>query len=129
IRDLEQGMGNGCRPTQLGNFDASDVDAVVRTHIDIIVLAMACGKSHVATLCIGNGNDQTQYTVDGQRMERFHHISHRVRSDGADGDAIPNADQLHHRIDMKFGRDYFKYMLDKLSAISTPTGTLLDDGV
>jgi hypothetical protein len=89
---------------------------------------MACGKSHAATLCIGNGNDQTQYVIDGQVMERYHHISHRVRSDGSDGEAIPDAELLHHRSDKKFA-GYFKYMLDKLSSVQTPTGTLLDDGV
>src|SRR5690606_6692117 len=77
---------------------------------------------------IGNGNDQTQYVVDGQIMERYHHISHRVRSDGADGDPIPDAELLHHKIDKKFA-GYFEYLLERLSSVQTPTGTLLDDGV
>jgi hypothetical protein len=128
IRDLEVQMGTGCSVTQLEAFDAGVVDEVVHRHADIIALAMACGKSHVATLNIGNGNDQTQYIINGRTYERFHHISHRVRSDGSDGEAIPNAEALHHDIDKHFA-GYFKYLLDKLAAITTPTGTLLDDGV
>jgi hypothetical protein len=128
IRDLEVQMAGGCQLTPLADFDSGNVDEVVQRHADIIALAMACGKSHVATLCIGNGNDQTQYTINGRVYERFHHISHRVRSDGSDGEEIPNAEQLHHDIDKKFA-GYFKYLLDKLAAVTTPTGTLLDDGV
>lgn len=130
IRDLEVNMPPPaiCAPTELGDLNPDFVDDIVHAHIDVIVMAIACGKSHAATLCIGNGNDQTQYTVDGQIMERFHHISHRVRSDGSDGEAIPDADLLHHKIDQKFA-GYFKRLLDRLDAIETPTGTLLDDGV
>jgi hypothetical protein len=51
-----------------------------------------------------------------------------VRSDGSDGEPIPNAEGLHHDIDKKFA-GYFKYLLDKLASFQTPTGTLLDDGV
>lgn len=128
IRDLEVQVTTGCQVTPLADVPAGDLDAMIRTQIDLIVLAMACGKSHAATLCIGNGNDQTQYVVDGQVMERYHHISHRVRSDGSDGDPIPDAELLHHKIDKKFA-GYFEYLLEKLSSVQTPTGTLLDDGV
>jgi hypothetical protein len=128
IRDLEIEISNGCQVTPLTDVPSGDLNAMVKTQIDLIVLAMACGKSHVATLCIGNGNDQTQYVIDGQTFERFHHISHRVRSDGSDGEAIPDAELLHHRIDKHFA-GYFKYLLDKLASVTTPTGTLLDDGV
>ncbi len=130
IRDVEVNMPPPaiCSPTPLGDINPDSVDQIVYAHLDLIALSIACGKSHAATLCIGNGNDQTQYTIDGQVMERFHHISHRVRSDGSDGEPIPNAELLHHRIDKKFA-GYYKYLLDKLDAITTPTGTLLDDGV
>jgi Protein of unknown function (DUF1552) len=127
IRDLEIKMAAGCQTAPPGQIDANNIDAVIQTHIDVIAMAMACGKSHAASLCIGNGNDQTQYTVDGVKLERYHHISHRVRSDGAEGAAIPDAEELHHKIDKKFA-GYFKYLLDKLSSFTTPTGTLLDDG-
>lgn len=127
IRDLEVSMPMGCQITGPGEIDSNNLDQVIHTHIDIIAMAVACGKSHAATLCIGNGNDQTQYMIDGVRFERYHHISHRVRSDGSDGEAIPDAEELHHKIDKKFAT-YYKYLLDKLSSFQTPTGTLLDDG-
>jgi hypothetical protein len=128
IRDLEVKIASGCQVTPLADVPAGDLDAMIETQIVLIVMAMACGKSHAATLCIGNGNDQTQYVIDGQVMERYHHISHRVRSDGSDGEPIPDAELLHHRIDKKFA-GYFKYLLDRLDSVETPTGTLLDDGV
>lgn len=127
IRDLEVGMAQGCQISQLGAIDDENLDQVVRTHLDVIAMAMACGKSHAASLCVGNGNDQTQYIIGGQKFERYHHISHRVRSDGAAGEAIPDAEGLHHQIDKHFA-GYFKYLLDKLASFKTPTGTLLDDG-
>ena len=128
IRDMEVQVTSGCQVTPLGSFSSSNVDDVVRVHSDLLALAMSCGKSHAGSLCIGNGNDQTQYTIDGKVYERYHHISHRVRSDGSTGETIPDAEALHHNIDKKFA-GYFKYLLDKLSAITTPTGTLLDDGI
>jgi hypothetical protein len=127
IRDLEVKMAMGCQVAPPGQIDSNNLDLVVQTHLDVIAMAMACGKSHAASLCIGNGNDQTQYIIDGVKFERYHHISHRVRSDGSDGVAIPDAEELHHKIDKKFA-GYYKYLLDKLSSFVTPTGTLLDDG-
>lgn len=127
IRDMEVKMATGCQVAPPGQIDSNNLDLVIQTHLDVIAMAMACGKSHAATLCIGNGNDQTQYIVDGVKLERYHHISHRVRSDSAEGELIPNAEELHHKIDKKFA-SYFKYLLDKLSSFTTPTGTLLDDG-
>jgi hypothetical protein len=127
IRDLEIKMSMGCQISPLAEVDDDNLDQVIQTHMDVIAMAMACGKSHAATLCIGNGNDQTQYIIDGVKFERYHHISHRVRSDGSDGAEIPDAEELHHKIDKKFAT-YFKYLLDKLSSFTTPTGTLLDDG-
>ena len=126
IRDLEVKVSMGCTPTQPGQIDSSNLDQVIRTHLDVIAMAMACGKSHAASLNIGNGNDQTQYVIDGVKFERYHHISHRVKSDGSDGEAIPDAEELHHKIDKHFA-GYFKYLLDKLSSFTTPTGTLLED--
>lgn len=128
IRDLEVEIQSGCQLVPLDNDSPQGVDETVKTHIDLITLAIACGKSHAATLCIGNGNDQTQYTIDGRVVERYHHISHRVHSDGAEGEPIADAELLHHKIDKKFA-GYFKYLLEKLDAVKTPTGTLLDDGV
>lgn len=141
IRDLEVGMQqNAC--TLLGNDmldpmskitkSQSESDAGVATaaqyQFKVLALAVACGKVRAATLQIGNGNDQTQYTINGTKYERFHFISHRIMSDGSTGAPIDNADVKHHDIDTMFAGLY-KGLLDELSARSTPTGSLLDQGV
>jgi hypothetical protein len=137
IRDLEVGMQCALPPalldplskvtTSQAESDAGIVQTV-KLQSQVIALAMACGKVHAATLQIGNGNDQTQYTINGQKYERYHHISHRINSDGADGSTIANADLKHHEIDKLFA-GMFRDLLRELDARKTPTGTLLDDGV
>jgi hypothetical protein len=80
----------------------------------------------VATLQVGDGTDNTRYTVNGERVERFHWISHRQTSDGNNGDPIPNAVEWHTAID-RIRMETFKYLLDKWSGISLGNGTLLDN--
>lgn len=137
IRDLEVGMQCALAPEQLDplskittNQAQSDsyVLETVRLQSQVIALAVACGKVHAATLQIGNGNDATQYTIGGQKYERFHHISHRINADGSEGTPIADADLKHHNIDKLFA-SLFKELLIALDARKTPTGTLLDDGV
>jgi hypothetical protein len=113
-------------PAQINNDD--QIDAMVKMQMDILALSASCGLHHAMTLQIGNGNDQTQYVINGVKQERFHHISHRIHSDGAEGDPIPDADKKHHEIDRLFAR-WFRYLLDRLSSYDTPSGKLLDQGV
>ena len=98
-----------------------------RLQCQVIALAMSCGRTHAATLQIGNGNDATQYTINGRKYERFHHISHRINSDGSDGTPIDQADVKHHDIDKMFA-GIFKTLLSTLDGYKTATGTLLDEG-
>jgi hypothetical protein len=101
--------------------------AVAEMHNALIALAFACDLNRIATLQIGTGNDQTRFTVDGVLQNTFHRISHRIDSDGSEGDPIPNADLLHHKIDRLFAQ-MFKNLLDRLSLYPGPSGgTLLDD--
>jgi hypothetical protein len=108
--------------------DGPMIETIVKMQLDILALAVNCGKTRAATLQIGNGNDQTQYVINGVTQERFHHISHRINGDGSSGDPIVDADLKHHAIDRKFA-GFFKYLLDRLTAYTTPTGTVLDQGV
>jgi hypothetical protein len=102
---------------------------VAELMLELAALAFACDATRTGTLQIGEGNDQTRYTVDGVLQNTFHRISHRIDSDGAEGTPIPNADLLHHKIDRIFAQ-MFKFFLDKLSAYPGPSGgTLLDDSV
>lgn len=102
---------------------------VVKRFMDVAAWAFNCGLNHAVTLQVGEGNDGTEYTINGTKLPRFHWISHRIYSDGSDGQAIPDAIDLHHSID-RYQLQLFKYLLDRLSAYpSAYGGTLLDDSV
>jgi hypothetical protein len=112
------------------NYDGSDslIQTITRMQMNLIAFAFACDYTRVATLQIGDGNDGTQYTIDGATLPRFHQISHRIYSDGSEGDPIPDAQGKHHVIDREHGK-LFKHLLDRLSMYGTDVGTLLDDSV
>jgi len=117
--------------TSITDPTANDVRPdVVRTHMDVVSLAFACGYTRAATLQIGEGNDQTQYTIGGTTLPRFHWISHRIYSDGADGAPIPDAVTLHQQVD-RLMMQMFKHLLDRLDAIDSPIAghTLLDESL
>jgi hypothetical protein len=101
---------------------------IAKMQSSIIALAAASGMIRAATLQIGDGNDGTEFTIGGVRYPRFHQISHRIFSDGSEGDPIPDAVGKHHQID-RLHLQMFKVLLDKLAAYKLPTGgTLLDIG-
>lgn len=137
IRDIEINMS--CQLTDsevmaLQDISAAAADngnrvAVSKMMMDLIALAFSCDANRVATLQIGTGNDGTRYTIDGALQNTFHRISHRIDGDGSEGDPIPNADLLHHGVDLLFA-DMFRHLLDRLSLYTGPSGgTLLDDSV
>ncbi|HSN99781.1 MAG TPA: DUF1552 domain-containing protein [Candidatus Nanopelagicales bacterium] len=136
IRDLEVALACSLPPEEVAAMEAisadvgqnDNIEVVTRMQMDIIALAMACGATRAATLQIGDGNDSTEYTINGVRQKSFHKISHRIDSDGADGPPIEGAMELHHQIDRIHGR-MFKYLLDRLSAYDLGAGSLLDYGV
>jgi len=114
-----------------GLEDGDNVLATARLHMDVAVLAVACGYTRSAAIQVGNGNDgSTRYRdpTTGSLMENYHFISHRRQSDGADGNIITGSDLLHHEIDVQFAQT-FKYLLDKLAAYELPGGSLLDNGM
>jgi hypothetical protein len=112
--------------------DGNNYITVTEMHMDLIALSFACDYSRVATLQMGQGNDATQFAIPGFRngelLPRYHQISHRIFSDGAEGDPIEGAQEMHHEIDKLHAR-LFRYLLDKLSSYALPTGTLLDQSV
>lgn len=136
IFDAEVGMRTcgmmdpGWEATVPGSPEGNDVrPEVVRRHMDVMALAVSCGYVRAGSLQVGEGNDQTMYEVAGMRLPRFHWISHRIESDGADGVPIPNADLLHHEVD-RLQLQMFAYLLDRLDEYASPFGgTVLDDGV
>lgn len=137
IRDLETNIA--CKLADPAVMSMRDISArvaeddsrelVAKMQMDIIALTISCGLNRVATLQIGDGNDSTQYMINGVRQPRYHQISHRIFSDGSAGDPIPDAVAKHHEIDKLHGR-LFKYLLDKLAAVDIGAGqTLLDAGL
>jgi hypothetical protein len=104
-------------------------EAVVRFHFDIIAFAFASDRVRTATVQVGAALDHTRYTVNGVETPPYHYVSHRQQGDAGSGDAIPDAQLLHHEIDRIHAR-MFKHLLDRLSAYTLPTGgTLLDSSV
>jgi hypothetical protein len=140
IRDLESTLACNFTADQeavlegaAAGYDSDDGDlvlAAVRAHMDVAVLAVACGYTRSVAIQVANGNDATtRYRDDdGSMMENYHFISHRRLSHDSSGSIIPNSDLLHHKIDRHFART-FKYLLDRLQEYQLPTGTLLDTGV
>ncbi len=99
---------------------------VAKLQMELVAFAFSCNATRVATLQVGDGTDATRYTIDGQLLERFHWISHRIQSDGTSGAAIPGAVDQHAAID-RLRIESFKYLLDKWEQYSTPNGPLLDN--
>jgi hypothetical protein len=140
IRDLEVRMMECHLPEQRWatiqdasdndlHLDPAETEDITKMFMDIIALSFACDLKRSATLQIGNGNDQTIYSINGPSYP-FHWISHRIQGDGASGSAptIDNAADLHYQVNRIHAR-WFKYLLDQLDQYTTATGTLLDDCV
>lgn len=138
VRELENEILDVIGPTLVpANFQAIDgehtesarMEQVVKLQLDLIAFAFASDRARTATLQVGGCNDHTRYLVDGVEAPPFHYISHRVMSDGGEGEGIPNGEELHHQIDRIHAR-FFKHLLDRLSAYTMPWGgTLLDSSV
>lgn len=107
--------------------DGNRIVEVAELHIDVIALALSCGYTHAATLQIGNGNDATRYWWEGEQFPSYHWISHRIFADGSEGDPIPDAQSKHNAVDRIHAR-LFARLIDRLSAYTTESGTLLQQG-
>jgi len=133
IRDLEIGLICGLPDSDVQALEDQQShiaeDASFETNgrlmADLIVLAMGCGSVRSCTLQFGSGNNGTTFDSTGYS---YHKISHRINSDGAEGDPIANAPALHHQID-KIHAGLFEYLLGKLDSVPLMNGTLLDAGV
>jgi hypothetical protein len=90
--------------------------ALIKLHMDLMVFALSSDFTRAITLKIGDREDDHPFPEDGGTT--FHTITHR---------GVPNAVIKHDRI-VRTHFGLFKYFLDSLAAVSTPTGTLLDMG-
>jgi hypothetical protein len=99
-------------------YDQSIRDADVKLFMELMAFSAAADYSRVAVLKIGDRIDDHVYTYNGQSA-KFHDVSHRQ---------VANAIDFHQYID-RMMLNYYKYLLDTVSAYTTPTGSLLDQGV
>jgi len=99
-------------------YDQSTRDAAVKLFMELMVFAAAADYTRVAVLKVGDRIDDHVYTYNGQSA-KFHDVSHRQ---------VANSVDFHHYID-RMMLNYYKYLVDTLSAYDTPSGPLLDQGV
>lgn len=102
-----------------------------RLHMDIAVIAVACGYTRSVAIQVGPGNDAgTRYRnlATNELMENFHYLSHRRASHDASGGVLAGSDVLHSYVDIQFART-FAHLVDRLAAYNFGDRTLLDDGV
>jgi hypothetical protein len=99
-------------------YDQSTREAAVKLHLELMAFAVAADYTRVGVLKIGDRIDDHQYTING-RTFKFHDASHRT---------FTNAVDMCHAVD-RLMMNHYKYLLDTLSAYTTPTGSLLDQGV
>ncbi len=121
---LEQGS------TGYDSTDGNETLAAARLHMQVAALSVACGYTRAVAIQVGSGNDgSTRYWDGNTQMENYHYISHRILSHGGEGTSIPNADMLHHKVDLQFAQT-FKHLLDTLDQYQTVDGgSLLDAGM
>jgi len=99
-------------------YDQSIRDADIKLFMELMAFSAAADYSRVAVLKIGDRIDDHVYTYNGTSA-KFHDVSHRQ---------VANAIDFHHYID-RMMLNYYKYLLDTVAAYTTPTGSLLDQGV
>ncbi len=135
VRDIEFRLRSELPPETMAELKDMDgkhrVDGnrlkIMDLQYDLLAMALSSGLARVGFLQVGDGTDGIGHIVNGARTTSFHHISHRINSDGGEGTSISNADMLHHKID-RIVLGSFAKLLDKLQAVQTPTGSLLDMG-
>jgi hypothetical protein len=127
IRDIEVAITNArlsaAQIAQMTTADATPYAAALHEtvqtlHMDLMVFALSSGYTRVAVLQVGDREDDHIYSINGTSVQ-FHTASHRT---------LPNSYSLCQSID-RIQINHFKYFLDQLSAIQTPSGPLLDQGV
>src|SRR6185369_17908956 len=129
IRDIEVTMGTTTftipdadvttmKSMDAKPYDQSTRDTAVKLFMDLMAFSAAADYSRVAVLKIGDRIDDHVYTYNGQSA-KFHDVSHRQ---------VANSVDFHQYID-RMMLNYYKYLLDTVSAYTTPTGSLLDQGV
>ena len=135
VRDLEQKLADDkvidCTPTAPGAGDYEDNDMfpiAVRRQIDVMVQALGCGVTDVATLQVSNSgasNITPIWPDEGIDINvDYHNIAH-------DYNTRPGGSITTRRVEMEtFMFSLFAYLLQKLDEVPEGTGgTMLDNSV
>ncbi len=99
-------------------YDLTNHETLIKLHMQLMAFAMASDYTRVAVLKIGDREDDHQLTLNGTTFV-YHTASHRSIANGAELCRL--VDRMH--------AGYFKFLLDTLANYTTPTGTMLDQGV
>ncbi len=142
IRDLEIDMvGSGLIACVLDPARAAEIQAlnpdtvsndsefrkIGRMQMDILIMALACGATNVASLQWGSGAGGPIFTWDGMDHEYNHHkLSHGNTKDDDSGEEVAGYLELLTQIDRWYA-EQFKYLLDGLDAYQETDGTVLDN--
>ncbi len=124
IRSIEQrlaaGVGANCGlPTVPDDADSGDFPEVGRLQMDMIVAAMSCGLTNVATLMWGAAPlGSVMSWIDGV-SQGFHELSHAGTNDDAAQDQL-------QAIATWYTQQY-AYLLQRLRDIPEGDGTMLDN--
>ena len=123
VRDLEVRVAQmsteaACTP---GAAPTTSSDFVLRTQalLDVIVLAMKCDLTRVATFMLGNAGSNRVYNFLG--LTGGHHTYSHHQGSQENYDALAKIDAWEVQ--------QFAYLLKKMKAVQEPDGTLLDNSV
>jgi hypothetical protein len=103
-------------------------ELTMSVQMDLMAFAASSGYSRVAVLKIGDRSDNFNWPLPGFPRINGHKIAHRSESGLGDaGTRIQGAHEMHYLIDRIYMR-LFKRFLDKMTAMQTPMGPLIDQG-
>jgi hypothetical protein len=106
-------------PAESGNMWYPDWQVLVRDHIDVLVGALRCDITRVATLAFGGSGTIGPFSWDPVDVDDFHQVSHRN---------VPMPRPDHFRVRLWHSQQ-IAYLLQQLDATPEGSGTLLDHTV
>src|SRR5262249_46661705 len=124
VRDLEKSLAKAamCKKPPLAANPADD-DELRTLYYDLIVAAMTCDVTRVATISFrhsGGGGPQLPFVGI---YEDIHELSHQIVEEPIDGTAHTGFDTYHQWFTGKTA-----YLLDRLENVLLPDGSTLLDG-
>lgn len=127
IRGIETGLdrlssvsaAKCTKPTKPSGYgkvsDRKNMPAVLKLHIDLLVQAMACDLTRVATISIGRGGEYPFLNIN----DKHHSLGHDVSKSTSARDKVRKIDTWHAQ--------QVAYLIKKLKGVSDGSKTLLDN--